>query len=89
MKAIEALKRLSWTMSLPFGLSVRNGDNLIIDVEEFKRYAYENDAKFEHGAWYLEIVARYESLAVMEDFSTPDVICKASDGGHLFFKLED
>lgn len=89
MKAIEALKRLSWTMSLPFGLSVRHGDNLISDVENIKRFTYENDAEFEHGAWYLEIVARYESSALMEDFSTPDVICSASDGMHMYFKLED
>lgn len=89
MKAIEALKRLSWTMSLPYGLGVRSGNNLIDEVGENKRFTYENDAKFEHGAWYLEIVARYENLEVMEEFSTPDVICSARDGGHLFFKLED
>lgn len=89
MKAIEVLKRLSWSLTLPYGVNVRNGENLYQEIEVQGRGVYDGVARIKPDAWYIEIQAHWESSALMEDFQYPDVIAKFSDGRHLYFEIEN
>ena len=76
-------------MSLPYCIAIRVADYLIEEIEVRANFNYDGAGRFIPGACYLEIRARYESLSLMEEFSTPDVICKDYDGDHFYFLIED
>lgn len=89
MKAQEILKKLSWSMTLPFGVAVRNAYNLIDDMKTSKKLTYDGPGRFLPDAWYLEISSRYENLCMMDEFSTPDVVCRSNNGSMQYFLIEN
>ena len=89
MKASKILKKLSWSMTLPFGINIRFGAHIVEAMNRDSSAHYESEFYIDEEKWYLEIIAPYESSALMKEFQYPDSIIMMYDGGHLFFEIKD
>lgn len=89
MKASEILKKLSWSMTLPFGINVRYGEHIVDHMNRDSSAHYESELYIDEEKWYLEIIAPYETTAMMKEFQYPDSVIKMYDGGHLYFEIQN
>lgn len=89
MKAVDVLQKLSFSMTLPYGVLVRSANNLIEEMQTNRKLTYDGPGRFRTESWYLEISSRYETLSMMKEFSSPDVICRDYDGSYQYFLIEN